>query len=547
MLNSLQSRHSLTYYAQYTFCIWTALLVINGAPGQAQQRAQNAAVAKADKPARPVLPQPVQAILDDLQNVPPELHADALLLLVESGEKLDRPTKIKFLHEAVEEAVQASVPVKMISGVLLLGRDSAEDLESRDDDRNLDQVSLLSRAVIDMATLDPAEAWKLADSIRLPDLPPVECSDPLAYDPRPWYAALEAVSQHTNPSANRARPSQLDLLTPAVSQLETDTQVVPALQLLSEPGLSVQEREVLTGLFLDALSRRNGDPRDFTAEMLHAYPAEAAMKLYQVLEAADPGSGLALLRQFRAYLVSNYSAGGCGELWDSLNIIGVGKGSSLLARIEHARTSRLVPGAVKRFNEDFHDALDSAGLAPIQFSEIDGADPGPKATIHEYGGAGLLAIEKAQQHLRFDQQDEYQTEATRSSSAWRAEAIDYLDSIDDWQGDSSDPLETAHEKSESYTALLDLAPEQDLRWLALTKDLSMIENSGLENQNPSAWMELMLEIQWKIPYNGPAHEKKIASPGFLTRLLQSPSPSVRLIGLLYSLGIDPFSSGPLPK
>ena len=276
-------------------------------------------------------------------------------------------------------------------------------------------------------------------------------------------------------------------------------------------------------------------------------PPTAAARLYRVLEAADPGSGLALLKGFRAYLVSSYRSGGCAELWDSLKITGSDKSGVIKARVQHARDDRSQPDPVNRFNEDFGKALTNAGAGPIQFREIDGTDPGEKAVIQEYQVDGLEALQDAQRQLRFDPQGEYQTEETRTSAAWREEATDYLDSVDDWQGDPSNPLETAHEKSELYSALTDLALQQDLRWLAINKDLSMIENCGLENENPSAWMELMLELQRRIRYSGPAHETQIATPGFVPRLIQSSNASVRLTGLLSSLDIDPFSTGPLPK
>jgi hypothetical protein len=545
MPNLLTARHLLACSARFMFWLWTGCLVINCASGQAQQRTQTAGSAATRKATRPVLPDRVQAILDDLQDVPPELHADALLLLVESGEKLDRPTKISFVKEAAEEAQQASASVRMRSGVLILGHDTAEELDERDDERSLDRMSLLSRSVTDMAALDPAEALKLAASMLLPEMPPVGCSNALTYSPAPYYFALQVVSQRWNPTPGRSKDARVDLLAPAMSRIETHMQVPPALKLLSAPGFSVQEREVLTSTFLDALAQVSGDPRGFTAEMLKAPPTDVA-KLYQMLEASDPGSGLGLLKGFRAYLVSNYNAGGCAELWDSMKIVGWEKGS-VKVRVQDARDDHSLPAPVNQFNQDFAKALTNVGFGPIQFSEIHGTNPGDKATVHEYQTDGLEAMWDAERQLRFDPQGENQTDAVRTSAAWRAEATDYLDSVDDWQGDPSDPLETAHEKSELYSALIDLAPQQDLRWLAISKDISMIENCGLENGNPSAWMTLMLEIQQKIRYNGPAHAKQITTPGFVTRLIQSSSASVRLIGLLYALGIDPFSSGPLPK
>ena len=54
------------------------------------------------------------------------------------------------------------------------------------------------------------------------------------------------------------------------------------------------------------------------------------------------------------------------------------------------------------------------------------------------------------------------------------------------------------EKDHLYQAVIDLAPQPDVQWLAIEKSVAMVENSGLESQDPAAWMDLALSVQRKV-------------------------------------------------
>ena len=534
----------------------TAFLTLNLAltSGLAQQSPSGSRpTATTAKPVEaPLIPAGVRAVLDTLAGVPPEFHADALLLLAESNEKLDRATKLKFIREAFDQATMASGPVKMRSGVMLQETDSESGRSNSAYGLNLDRVSLLSRSIMDLATFDPVAARKLGYEMRLPEIPSVGCENALVYDVKAYYTALQALARDRRQVPGSMKISTFDLLDPAVRQLQTHTQVPLVLQLLDESSLSSKEMETLTGEFTSQLSRLREDERGFAAEMVSSSAIERVDTLYRNLEANSPGSGSALLKEYRQYLVENYRAGGCGQLWNHMNI-GVSDNGGLNIKIQNLRkpddpAQQSLPDSIKKFNDTFHDVLDRAGLGAIRLKEIDVDMPEVAAEQHrdwiEPEAAALLGAAK---QLRFDDHDRERTESERESSAWRAQAISFLGRVDDWKADPSRSVEVLFEKDELYRSVIDLAPQEDVRFLAIEKSVALVEDSGLEMQDPSAWMDLALSVQREVGRFEGGQEKKTVNPKLTRRFLNSSNASLRLIGYLDALGIDPHSSGPLGK
>src|ERR1700734_4226853 len=59
------------------------------------------------------LPEPFRSVSDLAAAAPPELTADALLRMVESGRLADRNARREFVEHAFQLAVSAKLPVKM--------------------------------------------------------------------------------------------------------------------------------------------------------------------------------------------------------------------------------------------------------------------------------------------------------------------------------------------------------------------------------------------------------------------------------------------------
>ena len=471
----------------------------------------------------------VKDIIDASRDVSPELHAQALLLLVESDQKLDKSLKLKLAREAFDAAASASVPVNMIRGIPGVNADSDAGRSMFGYSLNLDRLSLLTRAIADVATLDPVAARKLLDDFSLPEMPPVGCTKAFAYDPRSYYGLLKILAHDKKANIKDSKDTTEDMLYPAESNLQTHTQVGLAMALLTDSGLSKDQLESLTGTLVGQLSKLRGDERGFTAEISGRRGITGSDKLYQALEKSEPGSGAALLREFRQYLIDNYRAGGCGTLLPAPDKSG----------------QRKLPDAIQKFNDEFRDGLGRAKLDPITVQDIDVSVPVVKAEVHPYwSDTESKAYLTALQRLKFNENGEVRTLSDRESSTWRSQVISFLGKVDDWEADPFQSTEVFNEKLELYTGVINLTTQDDIKWLAIERSFTMLENSSMETENPTQWLFGVMNLQLRVSslVDAPEYQKFARDPDFITRLINSKNRSLHLIGLLENLHVDPFNT-----
>src|ERR1700737_2013593 len=127
------------------------------------------------------LPEPYQSIVELAYSSPPEISSDALLRVVESGKVADRKTKRDLAEQAFRLAGSAKFPVRMrgVPGSIV---DTRSGYLSKAYDLKLDALSLESRAVHDLLSIDAAKARELFQEIARPTLTPLTCDDALVYD-----------------------------------------------------------------------------------------------------------------------------------------------------------------------------------------------------------------------------------------------------------------------------------------------------------------------------------------------------------------------------
>jgi hypothetical protein len=471
----------------------------------------------------------VTNIIDASRDVTPELHAQALLLLVESNQKLDKSLKLKLANEAFDAAASASLPVRMITAVSMLNDDSDAGRSLFGYSLNLDRLSLQSRAIADIAGMDPVAARRHLIDFSLPEMPPVGCTEAFVYDPHSYYDLLRGLARDKKANLKDSKDTTEDILYPAVSNLQSHTQVGLAMALLADSGLSKDQLQSLTGTLVGQLSRLRGDERGFTAEISSRTGRTGSDKLYQALEKSKPGSGSTLLQVFRQYLIENYKTGGCG--------------TPLPAPDKSGRKN--LPDAIRKFNDEFRDGLGRAELDPITVQDIDASVPVVKAEVNNYwSDPESKALLAAEQQLKYDESGIVRPLSDRESSTWRSQVISYLGKIDDWEADPFKSAEVFNEKLELYTAVTNLTTQDDLKWLAVERSLSMLENSTMESENPAEWLFGVMDLQLltSAPVDGPEYKRLARDPDFTTRLIKSKSRSLHLVGMLESLHLDPFNS-----
>ena len=532
VVNSLTSRRKAAIASAFVLSIAVPTFAQSNAP-TLQSAAPNAGERPDVGAARKANGSRAQEIVEASRAASPEFHARGLLLVAESNLISDKNEKLNLIHEAFDAANSAVAPVKRVSGidVIQMGTDRSDiGWSNYAAMLNLDRLSLQMKAIEDMERLNPATARNLLQEFRIFDMPPVGCTEALVYDPSAWYTTLSTLARNKAANLKNGKDTTEELLYPAVSRLQTHKQVPLVMSMLLHSDLSTPQLESLAQTFIAQIEGLQGDERGFEAELQAPTLNGDLDALYQGLEQRDSGSGVSLVRGFRAYLVENAKAGGC----------------SAPVRKTDNEKRRILPRSIDAFNHRFGDVLTKFGSNPIRIEEIESNTPETAPAIHPYfeSPEGKQLLEDARK-LRFADETTRRSLDDLRSAAWRAQATEYLVKVDSWEVDPSSSVDFFAQKLSLYLYLVDLAPDEALLWTATERALTLIENSSVEIENPAIWAWAMWSLQRdatfqvdsKTSVKRPVHD-------FTERLIDSKSRSVRLIGLLDAAHLNPFSTGP---
>jgi hypothetical protein len=216
--------------------------------------------------APPKLPEPFRPIADLANAAPPELAADALLRLVESGKLADQNARRALIEQAFQLAASAKFSVRM-EGLSGTTTDTASGSLSQAYGLKLDAISLQSRAVRDMLPLDASKARDLFGQMVKPTLAPLTCDDALIYQPSDYYQALSAVVNGGFTPNEKAKEEHVNLLLEALAQVASPSQLVPLAEAIQAASVSAMQHQVLWARFTGLLENMQPDDRSFPASL----------------------------------------------------------------------------------------------------------------------------------------------------------------------------------------------------------------------------------------------------------------------------------------
>lgn len=227
----------------------------------------------ADSPAK--LPAAYQTLVDLARAAPPEFTADALLRIVEQGRMLDKSARSELLEEAFRSASAAKFPVRM-QGLPGTTTDTASGSLSRAYALKLDALSLQTRAVRDMLSIDSAAARRMFTEIARPTLAPLTCDDALFYDMSDFYQVLGLVAGSAFTQAERAKEGHLNFLTDYLGQATSPLELAPLAEMIQSAGGTPQEQQGLWARLGGLFETIQLDDRSYSASMLALQSANLA-------------------------------------------------------------------------------------------------------------------------------------------------------------------------------------------------------------------------------------------------------------------------------
>lgn len=372
----------------------------------------------------PKLSEPYRSLVDLSHSAPPEFAADTLLRVVESGKIADRDARRELVEQAFQFGAMAKFPVRMraMHGNMA---DTRSGFLSKAYDLKLDALSLQSRAVRAMVTIDPAKARELFLQIPRPALAPLTCQDALVYDTADYYQALTAVV-HTGFSAQaRKKEEHLTFLLDYLGQASSPSQLAPLARVVKSVDVTPQQREIVLTKFNGLLESMQSDDRSFSASL-----DEIGREITPEMQAS-----------FEKYKLKSK---GCPD--DSRQGV----------------TIEMSKGPVH------------AGSTP----HLD----------RYWESAQAKAMLEAGLKLRFTRDGKIISESARSSREWQQQLVDYLSQLADWKSDQEkSEADYYHQKCIVYEALVELIPPSPQRDKTIQAYVDFIVNSNLQQQSPVEW------------------------------------------------------------
>src|SRR5579864_2789612 len=192
----------------------------------------------------PKLAEPYRSLVDLAQAAPPEFAADAMLRVAESEKIKDRDAVRDLVEQAFRTAAAATFRVRM-RGLPGTTTDTRSGLLSQAYDLRLDALSLQSRAVRDMLSIDKAKARDLFRDMPPPRLAPLTCDDAMVYDVADFYRAIGMIANTAFSEKERAKEEHIDFVLDYVGQVVSPAQLAPLARVIKSVNATPQQAERL--------------------------------------------------------------------------------------------------------------------------------------------------------------------------------------------------------------------------------------------------------------------------------------------------------------
>src|SRR5258706_2997243 len=207
---------------------------------------------------------PLRALADAAMAAPPELAADLLIRIAESGKVTDRTVKVEWLERAFVLAPSARFRLPR-SGSFgrALSTDSDAGATTAALRNGLDTLSLQSRIVRAMLPLDRAKAMDLFRSIPPLQIPALTCKDATVYSVAAYYGMIQAVFQQGFTAQERKDEKDVELLRTVLGRIRSPFELMAA-SMLVELKLDGDVFSRLLGTYGGALREMRADDRSFS-------------------------------------------------------------------------------------------------------------------------------------------------------------------------------------------------------------------------------------------------------------------------------------------
>ena len=410
----------------------------------------------------------LETLLSYVRIAPPELAADSLTRLIESGKVTDHKAKIDLLEEAFRYASEAQHPVKKTFTYLPnTSVDTRSGYLATAYRLDLDRLSLQCHVIKTLLPLDRLKARRLFLEISTLKLEALDCEEALVYDVDVFYETAAKILAGAFTPLEVRRNLHLEVARRLLRRLSSPAQVAPAAQMVLSLTLTPTQFESLIGDYCEALRKITGDSRSFFHRS--TVPLAAAEKLVQACQ--QKGISCApILEALRDYLVHNLTGSRCADAKMEIEIRVIQSLFDDLRRYSCLGNKEILPLS----REDYRPAKVEGQAKPVPY-------------WRSVKARGILT---RLQRLRFKSPNQPFREAEKLEAEWQYRFAQVLSDISLWSEDEERSEEDYfHQKCVTYYGLLEIAPNGDARERILLDFITFLSGSGLQRSATIEWFQ----------------------------------------------------------
>jgi hypothetical protein len=259
-----------------------------------------------DKP-RPKLPDAVQSIVDLARATAPEIFADTIVKLVESGKIPQRELQIELLEDAFQAAGSAIEPVRLIA-IPGTPPDTREIYRSKAGELGLDAISLQARILKNLLTVDRGKAREVFEQVAHPALDPRPCADALVADVAPYYEIAGAIAQTAFTAEEKEHGVHVQFLVGLLSAAKSPGELAAFSHAIENITFTPAQWQVLLAVLSEKLEKIGADYRSFAVSF---NAMQGAVSRLAEFGRANQVNVDGLIGSFRKYLVAQMTAPRC--------------------------------------------------------------------------------------------------------------------------------------------------------------------------------------------------------------------------------------------
>jgi hypothetical protein len=435
----------------------------------------------------------VESLIFDAQSQQPEIAADVLIRIVESNKVITDKRKIELLEEAFRQSLNVKHPIRLgYSG----STDTPSGMLSEALDLELDKVSLQSRIITAMLSLDKKKAREMFNDIPTKlDFASKGCKEGFIYAvaDKP-YETLNAILANTFTEKEKKQNAHVLYALPYIENMSSPAQVVPLIKIILSLKPNQSQLSILGDSFSRALKNVSGDDYTFRKSMSGNYATLQINNLrneFQKKQLSDQE----LTNSFRTYLLKQLNGNRCSDGLKLNNEIKATSKYLLPSYIEFANANLFINNPIK-----------PEQMEPFKVESAE-------ENIEYYPDTNEESRLRKYKKLRFADSGGEISEDQKESDEWKIPFLEFLNDIVAWSpNDNLSDIDYFHQKCTFFLAILEIVPknDSDLRVQVLKNYSFFLSNSKEQRENTAEWLMQVQRLLHIIAISNQDEKLKLA-------------------------------------